>query len=309
MIKPSAAFRQAAIYLWYKTAVPVFIERFLLAAMAAAFIAVVFVNPLSFDKIQRITAALALVFGAAFFAQTLYRHNEASKKTTQDLATTPTPADIPAVIPAPSERASVISRLVIDYVKGSKVNYHLQIENIGKLDAKNIRVSSKVQGFEQVEMEPYVTRLLPPTGKLRIPSTPASMKPGGNASLFVHVFYSAEIGGADKDFRSTFRFLLRPEDFRPQTIDPEGWEEGEGGTEVIRQAQVEVLLAGLAQPQGTVFLPIPEAKDGKPNVVRFGREEKHFLFDPTSKTVSFRMKTRSGRIVNLELPLQKGVVA
>lgn len=71
--------RRFARHLWYKTAVPVFIERFLLASMAAAFIAVVFVNPLKFDNIQRTTAALVLFFGAAFLAQTLYRHNESSQ--------------------------------------------------------------------------------------------------------------------------------------------------------------------------------------------------------------------------------------
>jgi hypothetical protein len=85
-------------YVWHKTAVPVFIERFLLAAMAAAFIAVLFVNPLKFDNIQRTTAALALFFGAAFFAQTLYRHSEAPK---QADAPTLTPVPEPAATPKP----------------------------------------------------------------------------------------------------------------------------------------------------------------------------------------------------------------
>lgn len=64
-------------YLWHKTAVPIFIERFLLAVLAAILFSVVFLNPMGMDNIQRVTLGIAVVCLAGFFAQTLHKHNEA----------------------------------------------------------------------------------------------------------------------------------------------------------------------------------------------------------------------------------------
>jgi len=65
---PVAAWR----YLWDNTAVPLFVERFILVVLAALFIAVAITNPMRLDTTQRVTAAVAIVFAAYFIAHTLY---------------------------------------------------------------------------------------------------------------------------------------------------------------------------------------------------------------------------------------------
>lgn len=57
--------------LWYKTAVPVFLERFVLAICAAGIIALI-INPMKFDGTQRITLVIAIAFFAYFVAHTIY---------------------------------------------------------------------------------------------------------------------------------------------------------------------------------------------------------------------------------------------
>lgn len=49
----------------------VFLERFVLASLAAGFIAVVLTNPMKFDAVQRVTLGVAIIALAAFAAQTL----------------------------------------------------------------------------------------------------------------------------------------------------------------------------------------------------------------------------------------------
>jgi hypothetical protein len=58
---------------WHKSAVPIFIERFLLPLFAAAVILLALSNPMGFDTTQRITGALALIFAAYFVAHTLHK--------------------------------------------------------------------------------------------------------------------------------------------------------------------------------------------------------------------------------------------
>ncbi len=58
---------------WIDTIVPIFLERFILAVLAAAVIGIFMVNPLKWDRTQQAGAALALVGVALFVAGTAYR--------------------------------------------------------------------------------------------------------------------------------------------------------------------------------------------------------------------------------------------
>ena len=57
----------------------VFLERFVLASLAAGFIAVVLTNPMNFDAVQRVTLSVAIIALAAFAAQTLNKTRTAEK--------------------------------------------------------------------------------------------------------------------------------------------------------------------------------------------------------------------------------------
>lgn len=70
-------------YLWHKTCVPIFIERFLLPVLATLVVAVIIVNPMGMDNIQKVTLGLGVICIALFLAQTLHKYNE-SKETTNE---------------------------------------------------------------------------------------------------------------------------------------------------------------------------------------------------------------------------------
>lgn len=60
--------------LWHKTAVPIFVERFLLPLFAAAVVVLALTNPMGFDWIQRVTGSLALILLAYFVAHSIYKN-------------------------------------------------------------------------------------------------------------------------------------------------------------------------------------------------------------------------------------------
>jgi hypothetical protein len=78
-----------ALWIWHKTSVPIFLERFVLTVFAAAVVLVAFTNPMGFDKTQRITGAIALIFAAYFVAHTVHKFPKPSP-----------PASAPPVQPA-----------------------------------------------------------------------------------------------------------------------------------------------------------------------------------------------------------------
>jgi hypothetical protein len=66
--------------------VPIYIERFLLPALATLFVGgLLILNPMGLDKTQRITLGIAVVFGAYFLAHTLYKHNQSKENTPPQL--------------------------------------------------------------------------------------------------------------------------------------------------------------------------------------------------------------------------------
>lgn len=62
-----------AHFLWHNSAVPVFLERFILPAFAATVVLLAVANPMKFDTTQRVTGVIALIFAAYFVAHTVYK--------------------------------------------------------------------------------------------------------------------------------------------------------------------------------------------------------------------------------------------
>jgi hypothetical protein len=61
---------------WYDTAVPVFLERFVLPLLATTLIGVIVINPLKFDGTQQVTLAIAIVALAFFVGHTVHKTNK-----------------------------------------------------------------------------------------------------------------------------------------------------------------------------------------------------------------------------------------
>ncbi len=64
---------------WYDTSVPVFLERFILPALATVLIGVILLNPFKFDFQQQGALAIAVVALAYFVGHTVHLRNEATK--------------------------------------------------------------------------------------------------------------------------------------------------------------------------------------------------------------------------------------
>ena len=65
--------RKLVTYLWYKSPVPVFLERFILTACAALVVAVLATNPFKFDWYQRGSFAVGITAVAFFVSATLHK--------------------------------------------------------------------------------------------------------------------------------------------------------------------------------------------------------------------------------------------
>jgi hypothetical protein len=65
-----------ASLLWHNSAVPVFLERFILPLCAGTVILLALTNPMKFDATQRVTGTAALLFVAYFVAHTVYKKPE-----------------------------------------------------------------------------------------------------------------------------------------------------------------------------------------------------------------------------------------
>jgi hypothetical protein len=61
--------------IWYETSVPVFLEKFVLPLLAAAFIGVILLNPFKLDWQQQLSLAIAVVALAYFFAHSVHKTN------------------------------------------------------------------------------------------------------------------------------------------------------------------------------------------------------------------------------------------
>jgi hypothetical protein len=63
-----------ATAIWHKTAVPIFIERFILPAFAALVILLAVTNPMGFDKTQRILGSFVVIAMAYLCAHSIYKN-------------------------------------------------------------------------------------------------------------------------------------------------------------------------------------------------------------------------------------------
>src|ERR1051326_2169401 len=70
--------------IWYGTAVPIFLERYLLPMVAALTVLVVVTNPMSLDLNQRITGGAVVVLVAYFVSHTAYKMNQPAKSPPKD---------------------------------------------------------------------------------------------------------------------------------------------------------------------------------------------------------------------------------
>jgi hypothetical protein len=87
--------------------VPVFLERFVLPLFVGAVILLGITNPMGFDRVQRITGAIALIFAAYFVAHTVYS-SQPKPQPKESIGAPATPEDhkTPALQPAPPPRKS-----------------------------------------------------------------------------------------------------------------------------------------------------------------------------------------------------------
>jgi hypothetical protein len=61
-------------------------------------------------------------------------------------------------------------------------------------------------------------------------------------------------------------------------------------------------LIQFAKSEGALYFVAEEKKDNALNKLNFRGEERHFVFDPASMRVSFVIKTKSGKLINLTQP-------
>jgi hypothetical protein len=83
---------------WDWSYMPVFLERFVLPILATLVVAVIFLNPLKFDRQQQLSLLLAVVGIAYFVGHTLHKNKA--------LAPAPTAASAPAQPPKKSGDAT-----------------------------------------------------------------------------------------------------------------------------------------------------------------------------------------------------------
>jgi len=204
------------------------------------------------------------------------------------------------------ERPNIITTLAIDFVDKKKVDFHIEIENKGKLVVTNILASFETDEVKHMENEPPMARMLPPEGKISISTMPGIIKPRSYTVLIVTILYRATFEEIEKKFSQKVRFHIAPQDLKTQIIHPEAWEENEGDGDPNEQG-LNPALNQFVKPIGTLTLVLAESGiDGTPNLFQFGNEFRSFHFDCIAKVASFKTKTSVGRLVSLDLPILNG---
>jgi hypothetical protein len=186
----------------------------------------------------------------------------------------------------PADRPHIATRLVIDSVGRSELVFHLGLENIGRFQVNNIKCAYNTGEMVSNELIPFIPRTLPPGGHLSVQGLPITgLKK--YKTLFVDLAYEGAPSEVLSAFTSRYRFSLPPGDLKPQTIDPDEWEEFTGN--LAFDQNLEIIKKGLGASQGTLMLALPEhTTDGRPNVVLMFNSDRRFVFDPISQTVFFQ---------------------
>jgi hypothetical protein len=94
--------RTLARFLWYKTAVPVFLERAVIAFCVTVAAAMWLANPMNFDTTQKVTLSLSLLLLAYFAAHTVHRSNQAAREVKPASDATP-PQSAQSASPSPGQ--------------------------------------------------------------------------------------------------------------------------------------------------------------------------------------------------------------
>src|SRR5205823_143757 len=95
----------------------------------------------------------------------------------------------------PLAHPAIQATLVIDGISGQYANFHLELENLGDSTAENIRVNMHGQGFEDLEVRPFMHRNLPPKGKLSIMGPPVALLADRYESLDIELLFTTEHRG------------------------------------------------------------------------------------------------------------------
>ncbi len=95
-------------WIWHKTSVPVFLEKFVLPLFATSVVLLAWSNPMGFDTTQRVTGAVTLVFAAYFVGHTVYKG--APKN-----SATPAPSVSTLPVTHQQERLAILSEVVAEY--------------------------------------------------------------------------------------------------------------------------------------------------------------------------------------------------
>jgi hypothetical protein len=206
-----------------------------------------------------------------------------------------------------SIRPHLQTRLVIDSIpQDADIEFHIEVENISQLQIDGLRAGMRTTEMTTQDVSMPLPPTLPPGGRLSIPGMPSSgLKKYG--VLFLDLDYESKAGGKTNKFASSYSFLVRPVDMKPQSLLPTTWQEQAGVILGPEQKTMEAALKTLAGRQGTMLIVLPLLRpDGSPNLLVMTNNKRKFSFDGGSRSVSFTTTTSTGSLKTISYALPDG---
>ena len=233
-------------------------------------------------------------------------------KKTEEFTNRPHSADGAETRPKPpvsseSIRPHLQTRLVIDSIPpDADIEFHIEVENISPLQINGLRAGMRTLEMTSQDVSMPLPPTLPPGGRLSIPGNPVSgLKRHG--VLFLDLNYESEVAGKTNKSISSYSFLVRPVDMKPQALLPTTWQEQAGVILGPEQKTVEAALKTLAGPQGTMLFALPLLRtDGSPNLLVMTNNKRKFSFDGGSRFISFTTTTSIGNLKTISHTLPDG---
>jgi hypothetical protein len=210
-------------------------------------------------------------------------------------------------VSAESIRPHLQTRLVIDSIpQDADIEFHIEVENISQLQINGLRTGMRTAEMTSQDVSVPMPPTLPPGGRLSIPGSPVSgLKRYG--VLFLDLDYESKVDGKTSTFVSSYSFLVRPVDMRPQALLPTTWQEQAGVILGPEQKTMEAALKTLAGPQGTILIALPLLRpDGSPNLLGMTNNKRKFWFDGSSRAISFTTTTSTGSLKTISHALPDG---
>jgi len=208
---------------------------------------------------------------------------------------------------AESIRPHLQTQLVIDSVpQGTDIEFHIEVENISKLQVNGLRAGMRTAEMTSLDVSLPLPPSLPPGGRLSIPGNPVSgLKRSG--ALFLDLNYESKVDSETNKFISSYSFLLRPVDMKPQALLPITWQEQAGVILGPEQQTMEAALKTLAGPQGTMLIALPLRRpDGSPSLLVMTNNKRRFSFDGASRSISFTTTASMGSLRTISHALPGG---